>query len=157
FGAGASGSTARVYTRENEETSLAWMTVARAIAVTIDELILRTIRENDWAAILDLANLSLSELPSAQRQDEWLETRLLFLSLGGFREAVVATERARVVGWAAVERRGGAGEDLYRLFVVVGPPDRASLGTVLFGKLRDRLLELNARRAWMLELAGDRG
>src|SRR5262249_60197596 len=92
FGAGASGSTTGVYTRENEETSLAWMTVARAIAVTIDELILRTIRENDWAAILDLANLSLSELPSAQRQDEWLENRRAFLASGGFHVQFVATE-----------------------------------------------------------------
>ncbi len=107
--------------------------------------------------ILDLAHLSLSELTRVPRQDEWLHNRREFSPSDGFQHQFVATAGQRIVGYAAVERRNGSSENLYRLFVVVVPHERASLGTILFEKLRGHLIELGAQRAWMMELAADRG
>jgi SAM-dependent methyltransferase len=117
----------------------------------------RPIRDGDWPAILDLAHRSLSELPSVPRQDEWLRNRQSFSSLDGYQHHFVAALAEHVVGYASAERRNDSTEDVYRLFVVVAPSDRTSLGTRLFEKLRERLLGLGACRAWMIELAADRG
>jgi SAM-dependent methyltransferase len=121
------------------------------------ELTLRPVGVNDWPAILDLAHLSLSELTRVSPQDEWLHNRREFSPSDGFQHQFVATAGERIVGYAAVERRNGSSENVYRLFVVVAPHERASLGAILFEKLRGHLIELGARRAWMMELAADRG
>ena len=121
------------------------------------EVTFRAVGVDDWAAILDLAHLSLSELTRVPPQDEWLQNRREFSSSDGFQHQFVATTGERIVGFAAVERRNGSSENVYRLFVVVAPHERASLGTILFEKLRGQLIELGARRAWMMELAADRG
>ncbi len=117
----------------------------------------RPVGVDDWPAILNLAHLSLSELTRVPRQDEWLHNRREFSPSDGFQHQFVATSGERIVGYAAVERRNGSSENVYRLFVVVAPHERASLGTILFEKLRGHLIELGARRAWMMELAADRG
>jgi SAM-dependent methyltransferase len=121
------------------------------------EVTFRAVGGDDWAAILDLAHLSLSELTRVPPQDEWLQNRREFSPSDGFQHQFVAIAGERIVGYAAVERRNGSAENTYRLFVVVAPHERASIGTVLFEKLRAHLIELGARRAWMMELAADRG
>src|SRR5690348_14175611 len=123
----------------------------------MDDAAFRPIRDSDWPAILDLAHESLSELPSLPRQDEWLRNRRSISSSGGYQHHFVAVVSERIAGYAAVERASDAAEGVYRLFVVVAPGDRRSLGTILFEKLRRRLLDLGARRAWMIELAADHG
>lgn len=123
----------------------------------MEEPTFRPIRDADWPAILDLAHRSLSELPSVPRQDEWLHNRQSWSPSDGYQHHFVAALRERIVGYAAAERGNGSAQDVYQVFVVVAPSDRPSLGTILFEKLRERLLELRARRAWMIELAADRG
>jgi hypothetical protein len=46
-------------------------------------------------------------------------------------------------------------DGLYRLFVVVAPSARATLGTRLLAELRERLIKLGARKAWVLEYDAD--
>ena len=90
------------------------------------ELTFRPVGVDDWPAILDLAHLSLSELTHVPRQDEWLQNRREFSPSDGFQHQFVATAGDRIVGYATVERRNGSSENVYRLFNVVAPPDRAS-------------------------------
>lgn len=44
----------------------------------MSENTLRAPTDHDWPAILTLAELSLSELPNAPSQDEWLKNRKSF-------------------------------------------------------------------------------
>ncbi|HWN56711.1 MAG TPA: hypothetical protein VNO74_01350, partial [Methylomirabilota bacterium] len=46
-------------------------------------------------------------------------------------------------------------DGVYHLFVVVAPPARRMLGTQLLAKLQERLVKLDARKAWMLEYETD--
>jgi hypothetical protein len=115
------------------------------------ELTFRPVGADDWPAILNLAHLSLSELTRVPRQDEWLDNRREFSPSAGFQHQFVPTSGERIVGYAVAERRNGFSENVYRLFVVVAPHERASLGTILFEKLRRHLIDTGARRAWMME------
>ena len=119
------------------------------------EITYRPPRDDDWPAILKLAELSLAEMPIAPSQHEWQRNRRSFTRAEGFQEHFVATQDERIVGYACVERRISAVDGGYRLFVVVEPPARASLGTVLLAKLRDRLIGLGARYAWFVEYEAD--
>ena len=115
----------------------------------------RPLREDDWPAILDLANRSLAEMPDALDQREWMENRRSFAD--GVPRHFIATSRERIIGYACIERRNTATDGWYRLFVVVEPSARATLGRLLFGKLRERLISLDARHAWMMEFEADVG
>jgi SAM-dependent methyltransferase/N-acetylglutamate synthase-like GNAT family acetyltransferase len=122
----------------------------------MEEPAFRPIRDGDWSAILDLAHRSLGESPSLLQQDDWLRARRTFLPSDGYQRHFVATLGERIAGYAAIERLIGSADGVYRAFVVVAPADRESLGRALFEKLRALLLDLNARRVWMLEYAADR-
>jgi Acetyltransferase (GNAT) family len=118
---------------------------------------LRVPRDDDWAAILTLAKQSLSELPSAPGQQEWLDNRRSFPQSNGTQQHFVATVGERVVGYVGVEHRNTAPDGDYRLFLVVAPSARATLGTSLLATLRECLIALGARRAWFQELEADAG
>ncbi|HKM98913.1 MAG TPA: GNAT family N-acetyltransferase [Candidatus Binataceae bacterium] len=121
------------------------------------EITLRAVRNDDWSALLELAHLSLSELPIVPSQQEWMDNRRSFSPSDGIQHHFVATSGERIVGYAGLERRNTAPEGWYRLFVVVAPSARATLGTMLLAKLRERLISLDARHAWVMELAADAG
>jgi len=127
------------------------------------DVVLRPPSDDDWPSILTLAELSLSELPNAPSQQEWLNNRRSFSPSDGIQQHFVATSGERIVGYACIEHRNKAAhggkpvEGVYRLFVVVAPSDRTTLGTRLLAKLRECLIDLGARRAWVLEYEGDAG
>ena len=83
--------------------------------------------------------------------------RRSFATSEGTREHFVACLDTRIVGYAAIERHIDAPAGLYRMFVVVEPSNRATLGTMLFAELRKRLAGLGAHRALMRELEADAG
>src|ERR1700688_4598557 len=101
------------------------------------ELTFRPVGVDDCPAILDLAHLSLSALTQVPPQDDYLQNRREFGASHGFQHQFVATAGERIVGYAAVERRNASAESVYRLFIVVAPHERASIGTILFEKLRE--------------------
>ena len=127
------------------------------------EITLRTPTNDDWPAILALAELSLSELPNAPSQDEWLNNRKSFTPSDGIQRHFVATSDERVVGYGCIEHRNQAidgkktADSVYRLFVVVAPSERRTLGSYLLAKLRECLIDLGARRAWVVEYEADAG
>ncbi|MGA9721326.1 MAG: GNAT family N-acetyltransferase [Candidatus Binatus sp.] len=129
----------------------------------MNEIALRPPTDDDWPAILALAELSLAELPDAPSQQEWLNNRRSFTPANGVQRHFVATSGERIVGYACIEHRNQAAyrrkpvDSAYRLFVVVAPSARTKLGTYLLAKLRDSLIDLDARRAWLLEYEADTG
>jgi hypothetical protein len=125
----------------------------------MNEITLRAPTGDDWPAILTLAELSLSELPNAPSQNEWLNNRRSFSASDGIQLHFVATSDERIVGYACIEHRAKtkAADGVYRLFAVVEPSARRTLGTYLFAKLRECLIDLRARRAWVVEYEADAG
>ena len=123
----------------------------------MDEIVLREPRADDWEAILKLAELSLSEMSRVPRQLEWLNNRRSFSAAEGIQEHFVAIASDRIVGYACIEHRDKAAEGEYRLWVVVAPAARATLGNKLLANLRERLISVGARRAKMVEYEADAG
>ena len=129
----------------------------------MNETTLRAPTNDDWPAILALAELSLSELPNAPSQDEWLNNRRSFTPPDGIQRHFVATSGERIVGYACIEHRHKTGDGNktvdggYRLFVVVALSARTTLGTRLLAELRKCLIDLDARRVWLVEYEADAG
>ena len=129
----------------------------------MNEITLRAPTDDDWPAIRTLAELSLSELQNAPSQAEWLNNQESFSPSNGIQRHFVATKGDRVVGYGCIEHRiktnsaSEPAQGVYRLFVVVAPSARHSLGTQLLAKLRECLIDLGARRAsglWIRANAG---
>ena len=123
----------------------------------MSEIALRAPTDDDWTAILALAELSLAELPNAPSQQEWLNNRRSFSLSDGVQRHFVATSGDRIVGYACIEHRDEFADCIYRLFVVVAPAARTTLGTRLLAELRESLIDLGARRARVLEYEADAG
>jgi hypothetical protein len=129
----------------------------------VSGIALRAPADDDWPAILALAELSLAELPNAPSQQEWLNNRRSFSPTDGIQRHFVATSGDRIVGYACIEHRNKTAsgrkpvEGVYRLFVVVAPSARTTLGTMLLAKLRESLIDVGAHRAWVLEYEADAG
>jgi hypothetical protein len=129
----------------------------------MNEITFRPPTSDDWPAILALAELSLSELPNAPSQDEWLNNRRSFSPSDGIQQHFVATSGEHLVGYGCIEHRnknnsgGKPAEGIYRLFAVVAPSERRTIGNRLLAKLRESLTELGARRAWVVEYEADAG
>lgn len=123
----------------------------------MSEITLRAPTDDDWAAILTLAELSLSELPNVPSQQEWLNNRRSFAPSDGIQQHFVAISDGRIVGYACIEHRNKtkAADCVYRLFAVIEPSARRTLGTYLLAKLRECLIDLRARRAWVVEYEAD--
>jgi len=138
--------------------------VKSAESVQHGELRIRTPCDDDWQAILNLANRSLSEMPGAPSQQEWLDNRRSYSPSEGIQQHWVAISGDQIIGYACIEHRDNlnlhppateAAHGEYRLFVVVAPADRATLGTRLLELLGRQLVELGARRVWMTEYEAD--
>ena len=108
----------------------------------------------DWPAILQLANASLGEMPGAPPQDEWLANRRAFL-VPERRHHLVAIEDSHIAGYVCAEQPVQAPPGEYRIFVVVLPPARETLGTHLLRQLHRFLLKANARTIRVLEYEAD--
>ena len=121
----------------------------------MSEIVFRSPRNDDWPAILELAELSLAELPDAPSQLEWLNNRKSFSTSDGIQQHFVATSAERIVGYACIEHRDKTAAGEFRLWMVVAPPARKSLGTTLLAKLRECLLSVDARRARLVEYEAD--
>ena len=132
-------------------------------ASSMSEITLRAPTDDDWPVILALAELSLSELPNVPSQQEWLNNRRSFALSAGIQQHFVAISDERIVGYGCIEHRNKtidgkkAADGVYRLFVVVAPFDRRMLGTRILAKLRECLIDLSARRAWVVEYEADAG
>ena len=123
----------------------------------MDEIVIREPRADDWAAILKLAELSLAEMPIVPSQLEWLNNRKSFSPSDGIQQHFVAASADRIDGYACIEHRNKTADGEYRLWVVVAPSMRTTLGTTLLGKLRECLLSVGASRARMVEYEADAG
>jgi GNAT superfamily N-acetyltransferase len=94
---------------------------------------------------------------------EWLDNRKSFLEADGSQQQFVATLGDQIVGYAAAEhppawmRNKPNAEGEYRLFVVVEPSARKTLGTRLLDVLGKYLVDHGARRAWIQEYEADKG
>lgn len=73
---------------------------------------LREPREQDWTAILALANQSVQAVPGAGSQEEWLDNRQRSSPL---RRHFVAVEAGAIVGYAAIESQFDQVEQGFRL------------------------------------------
>jgi hypothetical protein len=122
----------------------------------MDNVTLREPRPEDWSALTALGNTAISELESPPDQKPWADNRRWFPS-DGIQRHFVALSDGRIVGYAGAEWRGGQADGWYRIFVVVAPSARATLGRWLFAKIRETLLSLSAAHAWMMEYEDDIG
>jgi hypothetical protein len=113
---------------------------------------LREPREDDWPAILALANRSVRAVPGAGSQEEWLHNRQ---RPAGLQRHFVAIEAGALVGYASIESPPGRAERGVRLFVVAPPERLAEIGPLLYGRIESLLPELRAEEAWLVEYAGD--
>jgi Acetyltransferase (GNAT) family len=135
--------------------------IVKTAEVRMSEIAMRAPTSDDWPAILALAELAVSEVPNAPSQLEWLDNRKSFSTSDGIQQHFLATSGERIVGYACIEYRNKTTDGrkpidgAYRLFVVVAPPARRTLGTQLLAKLRECLIKLDARKAWMLEYEAD--
>src|SRR5215469_11915688 len=103
-------------------------------------------------------------MPEAPSQQEWLDNRRSYSRPEGAQQRLVASLGNHLVGYACIEYRDSpkrpppankTANGEYRLFVVVAPSDRATVGSRLLQQLRRQLIELDARRAWMMEYEAD--
>ncbi|HEV2170678.1 MAG TPA: GNAT family N-acetyltransferase [Candidatus Binatus sp.] len=124
------------------------------------------LHDEEWSAILNLAEVSLGEVqiaPSMKDMKEWLDNRKAFPESAGIQQHFVATTGKQIVGYACAEhpaawmrnKKDAPGE--YRLFVVVEPSARSTLGIRLLAKLVEFLGSVGARRAWFQEYEADAG
>jgi hypothetical protein len=123
----------------------------------MNKLSLRAPNEDDWPELLALAQQSLVEMPSVPSQLEWITNRRTFSPADGIQRHFVAIIDGHIVGYACAEHRNAAHKGHYRLFVVVKPSDRSTLGTHLLGRLRELLIDLGASYAWVGEYDSDSG
>jgi GNAT superfamily N-acetyltransferase len=121
------------------------------------------LHDEEWGAIRSLADASLEEMKKAPVQKEWLDNRKSFVEAGGLQEQFVAMVDDQIVGYAAAEhppawmRNKADADGEHRLFVVVEPSARKTLGVRLLAALGKYLAEHGARRAWFQEYETDKG
>jgi hypothetical protein len=122
-----------------------------------------SLRDGEWATIMTLAEASLAGMTMAPSQKEWLDNRRSFTESGGVQHQLVATLGKRIVGYATAEhppawmRNSEDATGQYRLFIVIDPASRMTLGVRLLERLRDLLVNLKASRAWFQEYEADTG
>lgn len=119
--------------------------------MTVTEIKLRVPNDNDWPAILSVANAALPW--DAAGNQEWLENRQQFK---GRRRHHVAEETptGRGVGYGAVEE--GPEPGYFRVFVVMAPERlQSETGVLIYERLVADLERLEARGAWVREYASD--
>ncbi len=123
--------------------------------VEMSQVQLRPPADRDWPEILRLAHASLGEMSAVPSQQSWLDNRKSFSQSGGIQYHFVASSGDRIIGYACAEHHARAADGEFRLFVVVEPADRETLGTKLFDRLSEQLPHLGATYVWVLEYKTD--
>lgn len=119
------------------------------------------LRDEEWSAVRSLAEISLAEMPVAANVKEWLDNRRSFSDSGDVQQHFVATLGKQIVGYACAEqppawmRNKNSAASEYRLFLVIEPSARITLGARLLAKLGKSLVDLGAHRAWFQEYEAD--
>jgi N-acetylglutamate synthase-like GNAT family acetyltransferase len=118
--------------------------------------VLREPRNEDWPAILGLANASVEMVAGAGPQDEWAENRRRFANASGLQRHWVAeaTASGEVAGYAGIEQTSGHTEAV-RIFVVTAPGQRESLGAWLLDAALAEARAIGATASWLMEYATD--
>ena len=113
---------------------------------------IRPVRDDDWAAILALANGSVAHVAGAPTQEEWLENGRGFDASQGTQHHFVAEDPATgtPLGYGCVE----SGPE-FRMFVVTLPENLPTVGELLYERAMTLLGEEGAERVWFTEYAAD--
>ena len=122
----------------------------------MNKISLRQPRDEDWPELAALGNAAISEMAIPPDQKPWAENRRSFPA-DGIQRHFVAISDGHIVGYAGAEWRKEGPPGWYRVFVIVAPKDRATLGKWLFGTIRETLVDLSATHAWMMEYEADIG
>ena len=120
-----------------------------------DDLRVRDIRDEDWSAILAIANQSVADVAGAGRQDEWLANRRNFDASRGTREHYVVEHAGEVVGYGGIESVSALPEGEFRMFIVVASRRLADVGERLYQTALAALARNRARRVHLTEYAKD--
>jgi GNAT superfamily N-acetyltransferase len=113
---------------------------------------LRRVQDEDWPAILSLANAAVAHVPSASWQREWLANRRTGSGTWRTQVQYVCEERGAVAGYGAVES-DDRGE--YRMFLVVEPSRLERVGARLYDYALTALRARNVAQVWFTEYAQD--
>lgn len=118
--------------------------------------VLREPTDEDWPAILALANESVEAVAGAGPQDEWAENRRRFASSPGLQRHWVAeaTTSGELIGYVGVEQQPGHAEAV-RIFVVTSPADREGVGASLLDAALAEAHAIGATAAWLMEDVAD--
>ena len=111
-------------------------------------------REPHWPEVLEIASRSVAHLPGAAKQDEWLQNRRTF-SQRGDQIHFVALENGRVVGYGAIEGEAPSPTGEYRVFIVVDPDQRDTIGSAIYSRLEELLEDREATGSRFVEYAQD--
>jgi GNAT superfamily N-acetyltransferase len=124
--------------------------------VRVSDLRLRTPEEDDWPALLDLANRSVAGVAGATTQEQWVANRRSFAEVPGVQKHWVAADAAtgEITGYVGVEFRS-QDESGARLFVVVEPSQRDDVGARLLTHALDVARREGAADVWLIEYGGD--
>jgi N-acetylglutamate synthase-like GNAT family acetyltransferase len=113
---------------------------------------LRRVLDEDWPAILALANAAVAHVPRAGCQQEWLVHRRAGRHTWRTQVQYVCEEDGAIAGYGAVES-DERGE--YRMFLVVEPPRLERVGERLYGYALTALRARNVAHVWFTEYAED--
>ena len=115
-------------------------------------MIIREPRDDDWQAILKVADASLPWQLAGNRQ--WLENRKRFDARLQRRHYVAETDGDRqIVGYASLE--AGAEQGRFRIFIVTDAKNLNSVGELLYQNLRADLTSVGAHVLWAREETRD--
>jgi GNAT superfamily N-acetyltransferase len=120
------------------------------------KLRLRAVRDDDWPAILAVANHSVADVSGAGSQEEWVSNRRRFDPTRGFREHFLAiSDNDEIVGYGAIESAGAIDDGEFRMFVVTPPERLTVVGDFLYRSAIEALARVGARRVRLTEYAAD--
>jgi xanthine/CO dehydrogenase XdhC/CoxF family maturation factor len=114
---------------------------------------LRRVQDEDWPAILALANAAVAHVPRAGCQQEWLDSRRAADRTARTQVQYVCEEDGAIAGYGAVES-DERGE--YRMFLVATPERLENVGARLYGYALTALRARNVACVWFTEYAQDR-
>lgn len=119
--------------------------------MTLELVRFREPHEDDWQAILGVANEALPQAPDGNAG--WLAARQNFDSAKR-RRHYAAEDRGQVIAYGAIEETGDAGR--WRMFLVMSAARLADgLGGAMMAKLGDDLYVLGGTTVWMREQSDD--
>lgn len=113
---------------------------------------LRKVQDDDWPAILALANAAVAHVTGAGSQQAWLDNRRSFDRAHGSQVQYVCEQGGAIAGYGAVE---GDARGEWRMFIVVEPHRLPTVGSRLYGCALTVLRAMNVGHVWFTEYAQD--